>query len=89
MLQAGFSNRRVAGKTGVHRSLIDRLIQSLQATAMVVERLRSRMFRETTPRQDSLFFSTSARIRDELKFGIMNQKGLSADGSIRLTCLTR
>ena len=38
---ASFSNRRVAGKMGVHHSVIDRLMQRMQATRMVDEGPRS------------------------------------------------
>ena len=52
MSQAAFSNRRVAGKMGVHYSVIDRLMQRLQVTGMVDERPRSGMPPKTTPRED-------------------------------------
>jgi IS30 family transposase len=38
---ASFSNRRVAGQMGVHHSVIDRLMQRMQATRMVDEGPRS------------------------------------------------
>jgi hypothetical protein len=49
MAHAGFNNRGVAGQIGVHHSVIDRLMQHLQATAMVDERPRSGKTRKTTP----------------------------------------
>jgi len=36
--QVGFSNRKVAGKFGVHHSVIDRFMQRLQVTGMLDER---------------------------------------------------
>ena len=54
MSQAGLSNRRVAGTMGVHHSVIDRLMQHLQATGMVYECLRSGKPCKTTPREDRL-----------------------------------
>jgi len=38
MSQTGVSNRRVTWKMGVHHSVIDRLMQRVQATRMVDER---------------------------------------------------
>jgi IS30 family transposase len=54
MSQADLSNRRVAGTMGVHHSVIDRLMQHLQATGMVYECLRSGKPCKTTPREDRL-----------------------------------
>ena len=62
---------------GIHHSVIDRLMQRLQATVMVDERPRFDRSRKTTPREDRLIarcarrnlFATYARIRDELNFG--------------------
>ena len=73
----GFSNRSMAGQLGVHHSVIDRLVQCLQATEMVDERPRSDRPRKCTHREDMLIargarrnrFDTSVRIRDELNFG--------------------
>jgi len=36
MPYGGFSNRRVAGQMGVHHSVIDRLMQCLQATGWLM-----------------------------------------------------
>jgi len=78
MSLAGFSNRKVAGQIGVHASVIDCLMQRLQATGMVDERPQSGRPRKTTYREDMLIvryarsgFATSARFRDEWKYGIM------------------
>lgn len=72
-----FINRRLAGHIGVHNSVIDRLLQHLQATGMVDERLWSGRPRKTTYREDRLIswcnrrnsFATTASIHDELNFG--------------------
>jgi transposase len=77
MSQAGFSNRGMAGKMEVHHSVIDRLMQRLEATGMVDEHPRYRRRRKTTPIEDRLIarcarknrFPTPARIRDALNFG--------------------
>ena len=72
MSHAGFSNRRVAGKMGVHHSVIDRLMGRLQANGMVDERLYCGWPSTTTPREDKLIawcarrncFATTARFPD-------------------------
>ena len=73
MSQAGFTNRKVAGQIEAQHSVTDRLMQRLQATAMVDERPRSVSARKSTHREYRLIarrnrFSTSARIRDEWNF---------------------
>ena len=42
----------MTGQIGVHHSVIDRLMQHLQATEMVDERPRSGRTRKTTPREN-------------------------------------
>jgi transposase len=77
MSQAGFSNRRVAGKMGVYHSVIDLLLQGQQATGMIDEYPQSGSPRKTTPREDRLIaccarrnrFASSDRIRGGLNFG--------------------
>ena len=41
MSKAEFSNRKVAGKMGVHHSAIDRLMHQLQSTGIVDDHPRS------------------------------------------------
>jgi len=77
MSQASFSNRGMAGQMGVHHSVIDRLMQRLEATGMVDERPRYSRRRKTAPIEDRLIswcarrnrFPTPVRIRDALDFG--------------------
>ena len=72
MSQTSFSNGSVTEQMGVHHSVIDCLMQRLQATGMVDEHPRSGRPRKTTPREDTIIvrctrrnhFATSARIRD-------------------------
>jgi len=79
MSQAGFRNRRVAGQMVVHHSVIDHLMQPLQATVMVDEHPQSGRPCKAKPREDRLMarcarrnrFSISARIRGELNFGVI------------------
>ena len=52
--QVGLSNRKVTGQMGVHHFVNDSLMQRLQVTRIVDERLRSDRPRKTTPRQDKL-----------------------------------
>jgi len=62
----------------VHHSVIDRIMQRLVSTGMVDERPRSGRPLKSTPREDRLTarrasrnrFATSARILDELIFGV-------------------
>ena len=77
MSQTGLSNRRVAQRVGVHRSVIDRLMHRFQVTGTVDDRSRSGRPRKTTPREDRLIarrarrdnFTTAGRIRAGLHFG--------------------
>jgi transposase len=71
MSQAGFSNRGMAGKMEVHHSVIDRLMQRLEATGMVDEHPRYRRRRKTTPIEDRLIARCARknRFRDALNFG--------------------
>ena len=76
MSHADFNNRRLTGQMEINHSVIDRLMQCLQATEMVVEHPRSDRPPKTTPRDNMLVarfvrrnhFTTSARIREELNF---------------------
>ena len=83
------------GTMGVHHSVIDCLIQRVQATGMINEPPRSDRPRKTTHREDRLIaqcarrnrFATSASIRDELNFwGHESVRGLLSDGSMSSAC---
>ena len=76
MSNAGFTHIRGAGQTGTP-SVIDRIMQRVQATGMIDERPRSGMACKTIRRNDRLIdrrarrnrLATSARIRYESNLG--------------------
>jgi hypothetical protein len=43
MSQEGFSNRRATDQMGIHHSVVDRLMQCLQATGMIDEPREDRL----------------------------------------------
>jgi len=83
---------------GIHHSVIDRLMQCLQATEMVDERPRSDRPRKTTPRDNMLVarfvrrnrFTTSARIRDEIIFwGLVSVRTINRSLNEQCLCTRR
>ena len=59
--QTGFSNRGMLGQMGVHHYHMEHLMQHLQATGTVDERLRSGKLIKATPSEDILIARCARR----------------------------